>query len=267
MRTVSSEELPGKEMSFWDHLEELRGSIIRSVLVLVAVFVVLFFFKTFVFDTVVLGPTKSSFWFYRLLGLNMNLQLINIDVTAQFFTHIKVTFIAAFVVAFPYICYELWRFIAPALYRDEKKTVRGAFGLGAGLFYLGICTGYFLVVPLMLVFFDGYQVSATIENTFSLNSYISRFSGMVFMMGLLFEFPSVLAVLSHFGIVTREFMKQYRRHAVVVILILAAVLTPTGDPFTLLVVSVPLYLLYEFSIFICKPEEKEAEEDEAQADS
>ncbi|MDO4827343.1 MAG: twin-arginine translocase subunit TatC [Bacteroidia bacterium] len=254
---MSSEELAEKEMSFWDHLEELRGAIIRSVLLLVCAFVALFFFKNLVFDTIVLAPTRSSFWFYRLLGVNMNLQLINIDVTAQFFTHIKVTFIAAFVLTFPFICYQLWRFIAPALYRDEKKTVRRAFGLGAGLFYLGICTGYFLVVPLMLLFFDGYQVSAAIVNTFSLNSYISIFSGMVFMMGLLFEFPSVLAVLSHFGIVTREFMKRYRRHAIVVIIILAAVLTPTGDPFTLLVVSVPLYLLYEFSILICRPEREE----------
>ena len=254
---MSSEELAEKEMSFWDHLEELRGAIIRSVLLLVCAFVALFFFKNLVFDTIVLAPTRSSFWFYRLLGVNMNLQLINIDVTAQFFTHIKVTFIAAFVLTFPFICYQLWRFIAPALYRDEKKTVRRAFGLGAGLFYLGICTGYFLVVPLMLLFFDGYQVSAAIVNTFSLNSYISIFSGMVFMMGLLFEFPSVLAVLSHFGIVTREFMKRYRRHAIVVIIILAAVLTPTGDPFTLLVVSVPLYLLYEFSILICRPERDE----------
>ena len=265
---MSSEGNTAKEMSFWDHLEELRGTIVRSVLVLVAVFVVLFFFKEFVFDTVVLGPTKPSFWFYRLLGINMSLQLINIDVTAQFFTHIKVTFIAAFVVTFPFICYQLWRFIAPALYQNEKKTVRGAFGLGAGLFYLGICTGYFLVVPLMLVFFNGYQVSATIENTFNLNSYISIFSGMVFMMGLLFEFPSVLAVLSHFGIITREFLKQYRRHAIVVIIILAAILTPTGDPFTLLVVSVPLYLLYEFSVFLCKPAPKEEiDEDDGQEDS
>ncbi len=254
---MSSEELAEKEMSFWDHLEELRGAIIRSVLLLVCAFVALFFFKNLVFDTIVLAPTRSSFWFYRLLGVNMNLQLINIDVTAQFFTHIKVTFIAAFVLTFPFICYQLWRFIAPALYRDEKKTVRRAFGLGAGLFYLGICTGYFLVVPLMLLFFDGYHVSAAIVNTFSLNSYISIFSGMVFMMGLLFEFPSVLAVLSHFGIVTREFMKRYRRHAIIVIIILAAVLTPTGDPFTLLVVSVPLYLLYEFSILICRPEREE----------
>ncbi len=247
-------------MSFWDHLEELRGAIIRSVLSIVLVFTVLFFFKAPLFDGVVLAPARSSFWFYRLLGLDMNLKLINIDVPAQFFIHIKVTFIAAFIVTFPFICYQLWRFVAPALYQNERRTVRGAFGLGAGLFYLGLCTGYFLVMPLMLVFFDGYQVSAAVENTFSLNSYISIFSGMVFMMGLLFEFPSVLAVLSRFGIVTRDFMKRYRRHAIVVILILSAVLTPTGDPFTLMVVSVPLYLLYEFSIFLCKPGPEEMED-------
>lgn len=254
---MSSEADRTAEMSFWDHLEELRGTIIRSVLALVLVFVVLFFFKSLVFDTIVLGPTKPSFWFYRFLGVDMNVKLINIDVPAQFFIHIKVTFIAAFVVCFPFICYQLWRFVAPALYERERKTVRKAFAFGAGLFYLGICTGYFLVVPLMVLFFDGYQVSTAIENTFSLSSYISLFSGMVFMMGILFEFPSVLAVLSHFGIVTREFMKRFRRHAIVVILILAAVLTPTGDPFTLLVVSVPLYLLYELSILICKPEQND----------
>ena len=144
-----------------------------------------------------------------------------------------------------------WRFVAPALYENEKNVVRKAFGLGAGLFYLGIAVGYFIVMPVLLVFFNGYQVSGTIQNTFALTSYISIFLSMVFVMGLLFEFPSVLAVLSHFGLVTRKFMKEHRKHAIVVILILAAVLTPTGDPFTMLVVAVPLYALYEFSIFIC----------------
>ena len=131
--------------------------------------------------------------------------------------------------------------------------MRKAFGLGAGLFYLGIAVGYFIVMPVLLVFFNGYQVSGSVENTFALTSYISIFLAMVFVMGLLFEFPSVLAVLSHFGVITRDTMKKSRRYAVVVILILSAILTPTGDPFTMLVVAVPLYLLYEFSILICKP--------------
>ena len=243
-----------KEMSFWDHLEELRGTLIRSVLVVVLVFVVGFFFKDFLFDQVILKPARREFWLYRLLNVDLNLDLINIDISAQFFTHIKVTFICAVVLCFPVICYEIWKFVAPALYENEKSVVRRAFALGAGLFYAGVSVGYFIVMPVLLVFFNGYQVSATVVNTFALTSYISIFMAMVFVMGLLFEFPSVLAVLSHFGIVTRAQMRKFRRYAVMVILILAAALTPTGDPFTMLVVALPLYALYEFSILICKEE-------------
>ncbi len=254
-------EKPGqtklKEMSFWDHLEELRGVIIRSVLILLAVFTVGFFFKDILFDGVILRPARSDFWLYRLLGVRLDLDLINIDIAAQFFTHIKVTFICAVVVCFPVLCYELWKFVAPGLYENERSVVRRAFGMGAGLFYLGIAVGYFIVMPVLLFFFNGYQVSGSVQNTFALTSYISIFLAMVFVMGLLFEFPSVLAVLSHFGIVTRADMKKFRKHAVVVILILAAVLTPTGDPFTMLVVAIPLYALYEFSIQICKPSREE----------
>lgn len=239
-------------MTFWDHLEELRGVLIRTVVVLLTLFVVLFFFKSFIFDVVVLGPTRSDFWLYKFLGIDFGVKLINIEVTAQFFIHMRITFIAAIIVCFPYLCFELWRFIAPALYKNEKKAVRGAFGFGAGLFYLGAATGYFIVMPLIMYFFNGYQVSEAVENTFSLSSYISIFSSMVLLMGILYEFPSVIAVLSHLGVVTKAFLKKYRRHAVVVILVVAAILTPTGDPFTMLVVAGPLYLLYEFSILICK---------------
>lgn len=245
-------------MSFWDHLDELRGVLFHSVIALFVSFTVLFFFKDFVFGVVVLGPTRPDFWLYSLLGFQVPpFELINIEIAAQFFIHIKVTFFAAIVVTFPYLCYQIWSFISPALYQNEKKTIRRAFGLGAGLFYLGVAVGYFIVMPVVLIFFQGYQVSPEVTNTFSLTSYISMFSAMVFMMGLLFEFPSVLAVLSHFGIIDRQMMKGFRRYAIVVILILAAILTPTGDPFTLLVVSCPLYLLYEFSILICKSDTSE----------
>lgn len=243
-----------KEMTFWDHLEELRGVLIRVAVALVSLFVILFFFKEFIFDSIVLAPTKSDFWLYKLLGIKFDLKLINIEVTAQFFIHMRVTFIAAVIVCFPYLCFELWRFVAPALYKNEIKAVRGAFGLGAGLFYLGAATGYFIVMPLVMFFFSGYQVSETVENTFALGSYISIFSSMVFLMGVLYEFPSVIAVLSRLGLVTKSFLRKYRRHAFVVILVVAAILTPTGDPFTMLVVAGPLYLLYEFSIMICRQE-------------
>jgi len=247
-----SETDKAREMSFWEHLDELRGCIIRSAVALMAMFTLLFFFKSFIFDDIVLWPARPDFWFYQVFGLHLNLDIINIDIPAQFFTHIKVTFILAAVICFPYICYELWRFVSPGLYSNEKSVVKKAFGLGAVLFYLGLLVGYFLVMPLLLYFFNGYQVSESIANTFSLGSYISIFSSMVFLMGILFEFPSVVAVLSFFGVVDRAFMRKYRRHAVMAIFVLAAVLTPTGDPFTLLVVSIPLCALYEFSILICK---------------
>lgn len=240
-------------MTFWDHLDELRGVLFRSVAVLMSLFVILFFFKSFIFDTVVLSPASGQSWLYRLLGVDLKLDLINIDVTAQFFIHMRVTFIAAFIVGFPFVVYQLWSFIVPALYDNEIRVMKRAFALGGGLFYSGVAMGYFIVIPLMLVFFNGYQVSDAVTNTFSLSSYISLFSGMVFTMGILFEFPSVLAVLSHFGVIDRGFLRKYRRHAIVVILILAAALTPSGDPFTMLVVALPLYALYEGSILICRP--------------
>lgn len=239
-------------MTFWDHLEVFRKVLIRSVSALLVLFVVLFFFKSFIFDTVVLGPTRPDFWLYRLLGINFSVQLINIEVTAQFFIHMRVTFIAALIVAFPYLCFELWLFVKPALMKSEKRVVRRAFGFGSGLFYLGAATGYFIVMPLIMFFFSGYQVSEAVQNTFSLSSYIGIFASMVMVMGILFEFPSLVAVLSTFGVLHKDFLKKYRKHAVVVIFILAAVLTPTGDPFTMLVVAAPLYLLYEFSIVICR---------------
>lgn len=244
-------------MSFWDHLEVLRWVLVRVAIVLVSLFVALFFFKSFIFDTVVLGPTKPDFWLFKMLGVGFSIKLINIEVTAQFFIHMRVTFICALIVCFPYLCYELWRFVAPALYVREKALIRRAFGLGAGLFYLGAAIGYFIVMPLVLFFFNGYQVSAAVENTFSLSSYISIFSSMVLIMGILFEFPSVIAVLGNFGIVSKKFLRKYRRHAAVIILVLAAILTPTGDPFTMLVVAGPLYILYEFSIMICKTKGEE----------
>ena len=247
-----------REMSFWEHLEELRGCVLRCLAVLFVLFAALFFFKDFIFDGIVLRPARPDFWFYRAFGLNLSLDIINIDIPAQFFTHIKVTFILAIVICFPYICYELWSFVSPGLYSNEKPVVKKAFGLGAGLFYSGLLVGYFLVMPLLLYFFNGYQVSSSIANTFSLHSYISIFLSMVFLMGVLFEYPSVVAVLSFFGVVDRVFLRRYRRHAIVAILLLAAVLTPTGDPFTLLVVSVPLYALYEFSILLCR--EKKADD-------
>ena len=248
-------------MTFWDHLDVLRNSIIRIAVALVGVTVVLFLFKDFLFGDLVLAPADSSFWLYRLLGLNFTLSLVNLEVTAQFMIHMKVTFICALILTFPYIVYELWRFIAPALYENEIKAIRGAFTFASVLFYTGLAVGYLLIFPLMINFFAGYQVTPDVPNTFSLSSYISLFSSTVLVFGLVFQFPTLIAILSGLGIVNRDIFRQYRRHAVCAVVILAALITPSGDPFSLLVVTLPLYLLYEFSILICrKGESKTIEE-------
>ncbi len=242
-------------MTFWDHLEDLRKCIFRVLAVLAGSSVVLFFMKDFLFDDVILAPAESDFFLYRILGTGFSLSLINIDVAAQFMIHMKVTFVCALILCFPYLIYELWRFVAPALYDNERNAVRKALLFSSALFYIGIIVSYCVIFPLMLNFFAGYQVSQEVANTFSLTSYISLFMSMMLTFGIVFEFPTIIAVLSALGVVTRESLKGFRRHAICVVVVLAAVITPSGDPFSLFVVSVPLYLLYELSVLICRKEE------------
>ena len=246
-------------MTFWDHLEDLRKSIMHMGVALVGVAIVLFFFKDFLFDDVILAPTDKNFYLYRLLGVDFNLSLVNIEVSAQFMIHVKVTLVCALILSFPYLIYELWRFISPALYENERRGVRGAFAFAGVLFYMGLAVGYFVILPLMVNFFAGYQVSTDIPNTFSLSSYISLFTSTVLTFGIVFEFPTVVAILSALGVLTRESMKQYRRHAICAVVVLAALITPSGDPFSLMICTVPLYLLYEFSILICRKGTDETE--------
>lgn len=243
-------------MTFWDHLDDLRNTLLRMVGVFFGIAVVLFFFKTFLFEEVILAPTGGEFFLYRALGTEMSIKLQNIELSAQFFVHIKVTLICALVLSFPFLIFELWKFVAPALYENEKKAVRGAFAFASILFYLGVVTAYCLIFPLMLHFFAQYQVSGQVENIFSLSSYISMLISTLLMFGIVFEFPTVIAVLSSLGVVTKDGLRGYRRHALCIIMILAAVITPSGDPFTLLICTAPMYLLYEFSILICKKNNK-----------
>lgn len=238
------------EMSFWDHLEALRGTIIRSVLGVVLLSVIFLIFPKTLFKAV-LWPTQEDFLLYRLPGIDFSMELINIEISAQFFTYMKVAILCGVVLAFPYIVYELWKFISPALYDNERKAVRKAFGLSSALFYLGVTVGYFVVLPVCLVFFMNFSISDSIVNTISLSSYMSLFVSMVFLIGLLFEFPTVVLALSALGIVNREVLRKGRRYAVVAVLILAALITPS-DPFSMFVLAIPLYGLYELSILLCK---------------
>ena len=162
--------------------------------------------------------------------------------------------------AAPYLFYEVWRFVSPALYPEETRGVKKALALGTVMFFLGVLLGYFMVYPLTLRFLSTYQLSALIENQISLNSYINNFMMLVLCMGLAFELPLVTWLLSLLGLVHKTFLRKYRRHAIVIIVILAAVITPTGDPFTLSVVAIPLYLLYELSILMIKDKPEEPEE-------
>lgn len=237
-------------MSFWDHLDVLRGAIFRSAAAVLAVSVVFLCCKNLLFGFV-LAPTEPDFIVYRLLGLDFGMELINIDISAQFFVHLKMAVLMGAVAAFPYIIYELWRFIAPALYENERSAVGKAFGMSSALFYLGAATGYFVVLPVCLMFFMNYSVSDAVSNAITLNSYISMFISMVFLIGIVFEFPTAIAVLSNLGIVNRGMLRNYRKHALIAILLVAALITPS-DPVSMFVLSLPLYGLYEFSIFVCK---------------
>ena len=255
------------EMTFWEHLDELRKVLFRSAIVIVALMAVIFMAKDFVFDTVVFGPINSDFILYRLidkalllLGLptlpQFQLSLINIDLSAQFFIHISTTFYLSLVLATPFIIYQLWCFVKPALYDNEKRAAKAAFAFSGVLFLLGVLVGYYLIFPLTLRFLGTYQVSYEVANQISLQSYISMFTWLILIMGVVFEMPSLAVILSKIGILTKSFLKKYRRHAFVIMLVLAAFITPSGDPFTLMAVGLPLYGLYELSILVCRDIDK-----------
>jgi len=250
-----------KEMSFWDHLDVLRGTLFRSLGAVCLCSVLGFVFKDLLFDGIVLAPSRPDFCIYRLLGWSFSMQLINVEVSAQFFVHLKAAFAVGVVLAFPYVVWELWRFLEPALYAGEKRPVRLAFSLSTGLFYLGVAVGYFIVLPVCLQFFMNYTVSDTVANTITIGSYMSMFFSMVLLIGIAFEFPSVMLVLNRLGVLGRETLQKGRRYAVVVVLVLSALITP-ADPFSMFVLAFPLYFLYELSILLCSKSVERPEADE-----
>lgn len=239
-----------KEMSFWDHLDVLRGSLFRAIGAVCLCSVLGLVFRELLFDGIVLAPTRPDFIVYRLLGWSFSMELINVEISAQFFVHLKASFAVGVIVAFPYVVWELWRFLAPALYDREKKAVRAAFAMSTGLFYLGVLVGYFIVLPVCLQFFMNYTVSDAVANTITIGSYMSMFFSMVLLIGVVFEFPTVVLVLNRLGILDRSSLRKGRRYAVIIVLVLAALITPS-DPFSMFVLAIPLYFLYELSILLC----------------
>jgi sec-independent protein translocase protein TatC len=183
---------------------------------------------------------------------SFQLQIINIRLASQFLIHMRISFLFGLVVSFPYLLFEIWKFVTPAIYNLEKHSFRLAFSLSSLLFFIGLCMSYFLIFPITLRFLAGYQITSLVVNQLSLDSFIDSFISMNLIMGLVFELPMLALVLSKLGLVNRTFFRKYRKQAIVVLLILAAVITPTGDPFTLMFVAFPLYLLYEVSASLVK---------------
>lgn len=238
--------------TFWEHLDVLRGVLLRSLAVVALLAVVAFCFKETLF-AVVLAPRSSDFITFRLLGTEpFAVSLMNTGLTEQFMIHMKVAAYAGLLFASPYIIYELFRFVSPALYRVERKRTVQVVGASVTMFLLGTLVNYFLIFPLTVRFLGTYQVSADVTNMLTLQSYMDTLIGMSLVMGVVFELPVVSWMLSRFGILDGKVMRQYRRHAVVAILAVSAIITPTADAFTMLIVALPIWLLYEVSILIVR---------------
>lgn len=246
-------------MSFWEHVDELRSSLFRIIWVTLCCSVAAFIFKDEVF-ALVLAPKDSSFvtygWLDALSGgmtsgmPHFSVRLISTGLTSQFMVHVKMAVYVGVLCASPYILYILFRFVSPALYAGERKYVLRVVGCGYLMFVLGVLACYYLIFPLTFRFLGTYQVSSEVENMISLQSYVSTLVGMSLTLGIVFEMPVLCWLLAKLGFLSSGFMRRVRRHAIVAILIVAAVITPTSDVFTLLLVALPMCLLYEASIFI-----------------
>ena len=238
--------------TFWDHLDELRSRLIKIAMVVVVATVAAFLLKDQLF-AVVLAPSHFNFISYQLLGVPpFSIQLINTGLTEQFMVHMRTAMFMGLLIASPYIIYELFRFVSPGLYANERRYALWIVGSAYVMFIAGLLLNYYLVFPLTVRFLGTYQVSADVSNMLTVQSYIDTLISMSFMMGVLFELPVLCWLLGRIGIINASMMSQYRRHAIVAILILAAIVTPTTDVFTLFVVSFPIWLLYEMSILIVK---------------
>ena len=243
---------PSEYASFWDHLDELRSRIIRVLLIIVVSTVVAFLLKEPLFN-VVLAPRSSEFVSYRLLGVSaFSIHLINTGLSEQFMVHMRTSLYIGVLLASPYIIYEMFRFVSPGLYDNERRYALWIVGSAYVMFILGTLLNYFLVFPLTVRFLGTYQVSADVTNMLTLQSYIDTLISMSFLMGVLFELPVVCWLLGRMGIINAQMMGAYRRHAIVAILVLAAIVTPTTDVFTLFVVALPIWILYELSVLIVK---------------
>jgi len=239
-------------MTFWDHLDELRTVIIRVLVLTMLAAVVAFCLKDELF-TIVLAPRSSDFVTYRLMGVEpFSIHLMNTGLTEQFMIHLRTAMYAGLLIASPYIIYALFRFVSPALYETEKKHAVLLVGSGYVMFLLGTALNYLLIFPLTVKFLGTYQVSPEVANMLTIQSYVDTLLMMSLMMGVVFELPVVSCLLGRMGLINADMMQKWRKHAIVAILFVSAIITPTTDAFTLVVVALPIWLLYEVSILLVR---------------
>jgi sec-independent protein translocase protein TatC len=264
-----------EEMSFLEHLEALRWHLMRAVIAVLTLAIVLFFYREIVFDHFLFAPKHPDFWTYRMLCKlsdylamgdalcirELPFELINTELSGQFTMHIWVSFVAGFILAAPYVLWEIWRFIKPALHEKERKYSKGVVFFSSTLFFIGVLFGYYVIVPLSINFLGSYQVSSDVKNMIAMDSFVSTVTTITFASGIVFELPIVIYFLTQIGLMTPQFMRTYRKHAMVIILIVAAVITPSPDVTSQLLVAFPLYFLYELSIFVSMYVVKKAEKE------
>lgn len=264
MKKLKNNPSPEKEMSFLDHLEELRWHLIRSTIAVAVLGLIAFIMKDFIFDTIIFGPKSADFPTYKLLCRASNLlgmesfcfdelpfRIQSRTMGGQFSAHIWTAITAGIIVAFPYILYELWKFISPGLKQNERNTSRGFILIASFLFFLGVLFGYYVITPLSINFLGTYRVSEQVFNDFDLDSYISLVRASALASGLIFELPILMYILTKIGLVTPEILRKYRKFALVIVLVISAVITPP-DIASQVIVTIPILILYEVSIYISK---------------
>ncbi len=265
---------PEKEMSFLDHLEELRWHLVRSTIAVMIVAILAFIFKRFIFDTLIFGPTRPDFPTYatfceisRYLGMDafcfqeMPFKIQSRTMAGQFSAHMWTSIYAGIIIAFPYILYEFWKFISPGLKDNERKSSRGFIVIASFLFFLGVLFGYYLITPLSINFLGNYQVSDEVVNQFDLDSYISLVRTSVLACGIVFELPILMYILTKIGLITPQILRKYRKFALIIVLVLSAIITPP-DIVSQIIVAIPILILYEVSIYISKIVLRNKEKDE-----
>ena len=253
------------EMSFFDHIDVLRKHLLRALAVVLVLTAGAFYFTDFIFNTIIMGPKNPNFWTYRMMCklverfpsigsdfciTKIDAKIINTEMAGQFTLQLYSCVMVGIILGIPYLLFEIWLFVKPALHDNERKSASGFVAFASFLFFLGIMFGYYLICPLSINFLTNFTVSPEIENTFTIDSYLSSVMTLTIGSGVIFQLPVIIYILSKLGVMTPAFMRSSRRYSTVLILIIAAVVTPTADPYTMLIVAAPLFLLYELSILI-----------------